>query len=52
MLFVTDSIELTKEALQGFEDFEVGRKVTHAVRCADGFVLLIKEETLLQNMIN
>jgi hypothetical protein len=22
------------------------------VRCADGFVLLIKEETLLQNMIN
>ena len=51
-LFVTDSIQhvqwyITKETLEGFGDFTVGRQVIHTVKYADDLVLLAKEEMVL-----
>jgi hypothetical protein len=43
---------LTKEALEGFEDFEIGGQVILTVKYADELVLLAKEETVLQGMID
>jgi len=42
---------LTKEALEGFGDSKTGGKVIRNVRYADDLVLLAKEETVLQGMI-
>jgi hypothetical protein len=42
---------LTKEALQGFEDFKIGGQAIHTVKYANHIVLLAKEETVLQGMI-
>jgi hypothetical protein len=43
---------LTKQAVEGLGDFKIGLKVIHTVKCADDFVLLAKEETVLQGMIH
>jgi hypothetical protein len=41
-----------KEALERFGDFKIGEKVIHTVIYADYLVLLAKEETMLQGMID
>jgi len=40
ILFKLYSECLTKEALGGFGDFEIGRQIIHTVKYADHFVLL------------
>jgi hypothetical protein len=42
---------LTKEALEGFGDFNIGQ-VINTVKYADDLVLLAKEETVLQGIID
>jgi hypothetical protein len=39
-------------ALEGFGDFKIGEKVIRTVKYADDVVLLAKEETVLQGMID
>ena len=41
----------TKETLEGFGDFRIGEQVIRTVKYADGLVLQVKEETVLQFMI-
>jgi hypothetical protein len=41
---------LTKKALEGFEDLKIGGHVSCTVKCADDFVPLAKEETVLSSM--
>jgi hypothetical protein len=43
---------LTKEALEGSGDFKIGRQVICALKYAHDLVLLAKEETVLQDMID
>ena len=43
---------LTKEALDGLGDFKVGGQSIQTVKYADGLVLMAKEETVLQGMID
>ena len=43
---------LTNEALTGSENFKAGRQVIRTVKYAGDLVLLAKEETLLQGMID
>jgi len=43
---------LTREALEGFGDFKIGGQIIHTVKYADDFVLLAKEEKVLQDMID
>jgi hypothetical protein len=43
---------VTQEALEGLGDFKVGRQIISTVRYADNLVLLAKEETILQSMID
>jgi hypothetical protein len=43
---------LTKEALEGFGDFRIGGQIIHSAKYADDLVLLSKEETVLQDMID
>jgi hypothetical protein len=38
--------------LEGFGDFKIGGQIIHAVKYTDDFVLLAKEEKLLQDMID
>jgi hypothetical protein len=45
------SEHLIQEALGGFEDLKIGGQVNCTVKCADDFVPLVKEETVLSNMI-
>ena len=55
MLFVTDSTyseNITNEALKWFGDFKLGGQVIRTVIYVDGIVLLAKEETVLQGMID
>jgi ribosome-interacting GTPase 1 len=56
MLFVTTFIQLseyvTQEALEGLGDFKAGGQIVSTVRYADDLVLLAKEETILQSMID
>jgi hypothetical protein len=52
ILFNLYSEYLTKEALEGSGDFKIGRKVICTVQYADDLVLLAKEETVLQGMID
>jgi hypothetical protein len=42
----------TKEALEGFGDFTVRGQTTRAAKYADDLVLLAKEETVLQGVID
>jgi hypothetical protein len=43
---------LLKEALDGLADFNIGGKIIQTVKYADGLVLMAKEETVLQGMID
>ena len=43
---------LNKEALDGLGDFNIGGQIIQTVKYADDLVLMAKEETVLQNMIN
>jgi hypothetical protein len=40
---------LTKEALEGFGNFQIGGQIIHIVKYADYLVLLVKEEKVLQD---
>ena len=52
VLFNLYSKCLTKEALDGLGDFNIGGQIIHTVKYADDFVLMAKEETVLQGMID
>jgi len=43
---------LTKEALEGLGDSKIGGQIIHTVKYADDLVLLAKEGTVLQDMID
>ena len=43
---------LTKEALDGLGDFNNGGQIIQTVKYADELVLMAKEETVLQGMID
>jgi hypothetical protein len=43
---------LTKEALDGLEDFNIGGQIIQNVKYADDLALMAKEETVLQGMID
>jgi len=43
---------LTNEALDGLGDFKVGGQIIETVKYADDLVLMAKEETVLQGMID
>ena len=43
---------LIKEALDGLGDFNIGRQIIQTVKNADGLVLIAKEKTVLQGMID
>ena len=43
---------LTKEALDGLGDFNIGGQIIQIVKYADDLVLKTKEETVLQGMID
>jgi len=47
ILFKLYSECLTKEALDGLGYFSIGRKITQAVKYADGLVQMAKEEMVL-----
>jgi hypothetical protein len=52
ILFKLYSECFTKEALEGFGDFKIGRKIIHTVKYADELVLLAKKEKVPQDMID
>jgi hypothetical protein len=52
LLFNICSEYITQEALEGLGGFKVGGQIISTVRYADGLVLLAKEETILQSMID
>ena len=52
ILFNLNSESLTKEALEGFGDFKIGRQIIHTVKYVDDLVLLAKEGMMLQDMID
>jgi len=52
ILFNLYSEYLTKEALDGLGDFNIGEKIIQTVKYADELVLMAKEETVLQGMID
>jgi hypothetical protein len=43
---------LTNKALDGLGDFKIGRQIIRTVKYADDLVLMAKEETVLQGMID
>ena len=43
---------LTKEALDGLGDFNIGGQIIQTVKYADDLALMSKEETVLQSMID
>ena len=52
ILFNLYSECLTKEALEGFGDFEIGGQIIHTAKYADDLVLQAKEEKVPQDMID
>ena len=52
ILFNLYSECLTKKALEGFGDFKIGGQIIHTVKYADDLVLLTKEETVLQDIMD
>jgi len=52
ILFNLYSECLTKEPLDGLGDFNIGKQIIQAVKYADELVLMAKDETALQAMIN
>ena len=51
-LFNLYSEWLTKEALDGLGDFNIGGQIIQTVKYADDLALISKEETVLQSMID
>ena len=51
ILFNLYSEFLTKEALDGLGDFNIGGQIIQTVKYADDLVLMAKEEKVLQGMI-
>ena len=52
ILFNLYSECLNKDALDGFGVFNIGGKIIQTVKYADNLVLMAKEETALQDMID
>ena len=52
ILFNLYSECLTKEALDGLGDFNIGGQIIETVKYADDLVLMAKEEKVLQGMID
>ena len=52
ILFNLYSECLTKEVLDGLVDFNIGGQIIQNVKYADDLVLMAKEETVLQGMID
>ena len=52
VLFNLYSEFLTKEALDGLGDFNIGGQIIQTVKYADDLVLMANEETVLQGMID
>ena len=52
ILFNLYSECLTKEAVERFGDVKIGGQIMHTVKYAYELVLLAKEETVLQDMID
>jgi len=52
ILFNLYSECLTKEALDGLGDFNIGGQFIQTVKYADHLALMAKEETVLQGMID
>ena len=52
ILFNLYSECLTKEALDGLGDFNIGGQIIQTVKYADDLVLMAKEETVVQDMID
>ena len=52
ILFNLYSECLTKEALDWLGDFNIGGQIIQTVKYADDLVLVAKEETVLQGMID
>jgi hypothetical protein len=52
ILFNLYSEYLTKQVLEGFGDFKIGGQVICTVKYADDLVLLAKEETVVQGMVD
>jgi len=52
ILFNLYSECLTKEALDGLEDFNIGEQIIRTVKYADDLVLVAKEEKVLQGTID
>ena len=52
ILFNLYSECLTTEALDGFGDFNIGGKIIKTVKYEDDLVLMAKEETVLQGIID
>ena len=52
ILFNLYSECLTKEAVDGLGDFNLGGQIIQTVKYADDLVLMAKEETVLQGIIN
>ena len=52
ILFNLYSDCLTKEALDGLGGFNIGGQIIQTVKYADDLVLMAKEETVLQGMID
>ena len=52
ILFNLYSECLTKEALEGLGDFNIGGEIIQTVKYADNLVLMAKEETVLHSMID
>jgi len=54
MLFVTNSVQLVQRmTYQGsLGDFNIGGQINQTVKYADDLVLMAKEETVLQGMID
>jgi hypothetical protein len=52
ILFNLYSKCLTKEALDELGDFKIGGRIIQTVKYADDLVLMAKEETALQGMID
>ena len=52
ILFNLYSECITKEALDGLGDFNIGWQIIQTVKYADDLVLMAQEETVLQGMID
>jgi hypothetical protein len=52
ILFNLYSEYFTKEVLKGFGDFKIGGQVIRTVKYADDLVLVVREEKVLQGMVD